>query len=620
MKCMFTFIALLCIYSSYSQTKLWDGGGGDSLWSTAANWVDNTVPNTNNAVLLDNSIVAGNYVVKLPAGNTSVAIKSITLSPSAGNSIRLIIPSTNTATPALTASGPGYGILINDGGIFQNSSGLTSGISLVVTDSIRINNGGRYIHNTRTMHTPNIVQVLSKASGTEGGTFEFDIPSGTGTLSMSNRVYGNLILSSTAAGGSRTYTCSGSNPLTVNGNLIINAGVTLSVDLATINGNIIVKGDLIQNGGTLNLAAGAGNTTILKVSGHITQLAAGQITESNTGLPAIELNGIVTQKISLAGTILNDVGFILNNTAGATLLSPLSLPYKLILQKGQLTTTTANLLTLQSSCMLQADSLSNSFINGPLRKEGLFSTNQFLFPVGKNNMHRWLELKDATGNFTVEYHREIPPYNYAVTFGISHISGLEYWTIKADASPVASAVVKLSFDNLNSGGVTDLSKLLVAKLNGEVWINLGGVNQTGIAATNGSVTTSSAITNFNSTNGDFFTLASNISQANPLPLIDSVRIPGQTAQRDVLFTKLLYAAPSIVTGNIIMLAVVSAKEEQIKIVITNYAGQTAGVQNFFLNKGGNKLTINISELPSGIFQITGYTATGATNTIRCIKQ
>ncbi|HJU45249.1 MAG TPA: hypothetical protein VJ647_00635, partial [Chitinophagaceae bacterium] len=543
MKCIFTFIALLCILFSYSQTKLWDGGGGsDNSWTNRFNWVGDIAPGSTDDILLDNSVISGSYTVTLPV--ISVTVKRLTITPSGENTIRLVIPTANTATPAFTASGPGYGILINRGGIFQNSSGLASGTSLVIiADSMRISNGGRYIHNTRSVHA-NIIQALSKAQGTENGTVEFDIPSGAGTLSMSNRTYGNLVLSSTAAGGARTYVASGSNSLTINGNMTINAGVTLSVDLSTVNGNIIVKGDLIQNGGTLNLAAGAGNVTILKVAGNITQATAGQITESNTGIPAIELNGVSTQNISLAGSITNDVGFIVNNPSGATLLSPLSLPYKLILQRGQLSTFSANLLTLQSTCTIQADSLSASFVNGPLRKEGLSSTSRFLFPVGKNNMHRWLELKNATGIFTVEYHRETPPYNYAVRSEIDHISGLEYWTVKADVSPAPSAIVKLSFD-ANSGGITDLSKLLVTRLSGEIWTSLGNVTTMGTAGTNGSATITIPISNFNAT-GDFFTLATDVSYANPLPLIDSVRIPQQAAQRNVLLTKLASIAPSII--------------------------------------------------------------------------
>jgi hypothetical protein len=39
--------------------------------------------------------------------------------------------------------------------------------------------------------------------------------------------------------------------------------------------------------------------------------------------------------------------------------------------------------------------------------------------------------------------------------GIDHLSKIEYWAIESPAP--ASAKVELSFDNVNSGGVTDLS-------------------------------------------------------------------------------------------------------------------------------------------------------------------
>lgn len=622
MKCtlILTGIAMLCCLRSLNaQTKFWDGGGGDDKWSTPANWSGNSVPGIADDVLLDNSLIVGSYIVTLPA--TPVTIKRLTLTPSAGNTIRLVIPSSNMATPALTASGPGYGILINNGGIFQHSSGLTSGTSLIIADSIRINNGGRYIHNTRTAHAANIVQLLSKASGTENGTFEFDIPSGTGTLSMSNRVYGNLVLSSSAAGGARTYTCSGSNTLTINGDLIINAGVTLSVDLATANGNIIVKGNLVQNGGTLNLASGAGNSTILKIAGDISQTASGQITESNTGSPSVELNGTAVQNISLAGTIINDVSVVMNNPAGAVLLSPLSLPYKLVLQKGELFTSATSLLTLQNACTLQADSLSGSFINGPLKKTGLSSANRFLFPVGKNNMHRWLELKNATGNFTVEYNR-VNPYSlsYSLSPDLHHISGLEYWTVKADASPVASAIVKLSFDNMHSGGITDLSRLMIARLNEEMWTSLGSVVTTGTAGTNGSITATAAVTNFSTINSDLFTLATDISSANPLPLEDVATLPVQPAPHNALFTKLISVAPSVVTGTTTLLTVLSEKYQQLRIVVANYLGQPVRTQMIELKTGNNKIPLDVSTLSGGTYYITGYTFKSATNTLRCIKQ
>lgn len=612
--------AFYCIQSN-AQVKLWDGEGRDSLWSTAANWVDNIVPSSTDHVVLDNSNHSGNYVVKLPSGATTVTVKTIRIAPVMGDTIQLIIPSTNQAAPALAVSGPGYGIAINKGGIFQNSSGLANGISLVIADSIQINNGGRYIHNTRTVHATNIVQLLSRAPGTESGTFEFDIPSGGGTLSMSNRVYGNLVLSATAAGGARTYTASGSNTLTVNGNLIVQSGVTLSLDLASANGNVIIKGNL-QNAGTINLASGAGDNSILKIAGHITQTTTGTLTESNTGLPSIELNGTIRQNISIAGSITNSIAFILNNPAGALLQQPLSLPYKLILHSGQLTTSSTNLLTLQNNCTVQADSLSSlSFINGPVKKIGLSSASRFLFPVGKDNMHRWLELKNATGNFTAEYQRASPYLLSPFTMPpIDHTSQLEYWTIKADPSPTASAIVSLSFDYRSSGGVTNLSKLLIARLNEGMWASPGTVATTGTATTNGSITANTIITDFDSIHGDLFTLATDISQANPLPLIDAIAAPRQAAQRNVLFTKLVSVAPSLIIGNTTLLTVLAVKEEQIRIVVTNQLGQPMKMQIFFLNKGSNKLALDISGLPFGIYHITGYMPAGRTNTIRCIKQ
>ena len=147
---------------------------------------------------------------------------------------------------------------------------------------------------------------------------------------------------------------------------------------------MLVKGDLNKNGGSLNLASGAGNTTVMKVAGDVNQSPTAQVTESNTGFPCIELNGTATQHISMAGSIINSVTFRVNNVAGVILQSPLSLPYKLDLEKGSITTTSANLLTLQPGCTIQADSnASGSFVNGPLRKEGLSGAAYFLFPVGK---------------------------------------------------------------------------------------------------------------------------------------------------------------------------------------------------------------------------------------------
>jgi len=507
---------MVCKNSS-AIIKIWTGAAADGQWSTPANWNLGAIPLPGDDVLLDNEIITVNYAITLP--NSAVVIKTITITPDAGRIIQLILPSSNIVEPALTATGPGYGLLINNGGVFQNASGMASGESMNIADSIRINNGGKYIHHTRVSHANNIVRILSAAAGTENGIFEFDVPRASYTVSVSNRTYGTIVFSAAAAGGAVTYTCTGSNTFNVNGNMQINTGVNLSIDLAGANGNIIVHGDYIQNGGVFNIASGAGNSTIARIQGNLVQSATGQITETNTGLPVIELNGLTTQFISLAGTITNSVSFRMNNQQGAILLSPIKLPYKLELLRGKVTSSSVNLLTLQSNCTITVDSTiaNTSFVDGPLRKEGLSATQFFLFPVGKNNSMRWVELKNVSGNFVVEYEKN-DPVSLSSTYGvgISHISSLEYWTINADAGPVPAGNVELSFAVPGSGGITDLAYLNVASLSAGTWTDAGHAGTTGTFNSAGSVI-SNMVNNFSASG--YFTLASTADLQNPLPLV-----------------------------------------------------------------------------------------------------
>ncbi len=517
-KFMFILVAQFLFSSnSFANIKKWAGAGGDGLWSDAANWADNIVPSATDDVLLDNSLFPAAYTITLP--DTAVVIRTLTISPGVSKTIQLTLPPSNIVEPAFSAMGPGYGVVLNNGSIFLNASGLTSGESLVIMDSFKINNGGRYIHHTKASHANNISRILSSAEGTEKGIFEFDVPRASYTVSVSNRIYGSMVFSSTAAGGTIAYTCNGTNPLTVNGDFQINTGVNFSTDLRSANGNIIIKGNYIQTGGIFNIASGAGNTTNVSIRGDLLQSSAGLITETNTGFPFIELNGSSPQIISLAGSITNDIDFRMNNSSGAMLSAPLRLPYKLELIKGKIITSATNLLTLGPNGTLTVDSTTSntSFIDGPFRKEGLNATPSFLFPVGKSDRIRWLELKNVTGNFSVEYIKSDPrSLGNVYGAGIDHISSVEYWDVDADANPVPSANVELSFVVPYSGRVTDLNYLNIASLSSGIWDDAGHTAVTGAFNTAGSIVGN----NFGDfANAHFFTLASTANLENPLPLI-----------------------------------------------------------------------------------------------------
>lgn len=503
-----TLIIFSSVFTVNAQMR-WDGGGGDAQWMNAANWTGDSLPGFSDDVLFDNNFVAGNYFIALPSGMQAVSVRSVNIQPANGSTIELILPASSMAAPALVISGPGYGLNIGNGGIFRNASGISSGQSLQVSDSLRVNNGGRYIHQNRGSHATGIAQILSRAPGTERGEIEFDVPGTTGyVISASNRVYGTLILSANAAGIGRTYSSTGSNDFYVRGDLRLNAGVSYNLNLA---GNVLIDGNLVHNGQSLNISSG-GDNTVMKLKGDI-QLA-GTITETSSGFPVIELCGITQQMISATGNILNNVSLRMNNAAGAVLQSPISLPWKLELVNGRIMSTAANLLTLLPASELVADSLSNnSFIQGPLRKEGLSSTAHYLFPVGKDIYMRWIALKNANGNFTVEYFKSDPRQIIdSCGAGIDHISKMEYWTIESDA---ATASPELSFTDPNSGGVTDLSTLRVARLENNIWTDGGNIAVTGSAGGKGSVTGN--LISFD-TSKKYFTLAGSDASNNPLPV------------------------------------------------------------------------------------------------------
>lgn len=146
----------------YGQ-KRWDGEGNDGFWQNPINWVGNQLPLAGEDVVFDNSVSAGDYVVSLGPGTAAATIRSVSIIPAAGRVIRLIIPADNTAVPAISCAAAPYGLTIGHGGILVNASGAAVGTTLVVADSFRIQNGGKYMHATARGHA-DLVRVLSPSS------------------------------------------------------------------------------------------------------------------------------------------------------------------------------------------------------------------------------------------------------------------------------------------------------------------------------------------------------------------------------------------------------------------------------------------------------------------------
>ncbi len=524
------FFILLLPNGIWAETITWTGSGGDGFWSNPLNWSGAVLPGASDDVILDNSVIPLPFQVVLP--DVAVTIKTLHIQPSAGRNIELVLPASNKVTNGFTVTGPGYGIQLDAGAIFRNASGIASGESLSIADSLIIYDGARYIHQTRASHANNILRILSTAPGTEMGIFDFDVPRASYTISVSNRVYGCLELHATALGSAVNYTCSGANPLLVRGNLRIGVNVSMSMNLSGVNGNMQVFGDFIQEGGLLNLAAGTGSQTVLRIKGNVLQLPSALITETGDGNPYLELNGIRQQEINMAGEIQNQVGFRINNPAGGLLRLPLQLPWILNLADGALVSTATTMLTLDTSCQVFVDSSrqTGTYIDGPLCKLGLKADDHFLFPVGKSDNLRWLALTAAVGDFTVEYHRSDPTIlGTNLAPGLDHISKLEYWTVQEASQENVDAKIELSFASAQCGGVTDPQYLNVAMFNNTQWENAGHSAITGNAI-QGSV--SSGPLNLGAV---VYTLASTANLENPLPLT-SINLKIREISDETLFS------------------------------------------------------------------------------------
>lgn len=243
----FTLVAL----SVWAQSqKTWTGLAGDNLWSTAGNWNPVGTPGSTDDVILDNSNVFTSFLVELPSGNITVSVNSLVIAPASGNTITLLLPNTNTAVNGFIATGAGDAVVLNSGAIFKNSSGsLSAGspVTVTATNTFRINNGGRYIHNTGRSATDYLISRLSTAVGTEKGVFEFDIPvAGSSAISLQNRIFGSLEFNGASLGGAiKTYSASGtSGDLVVRGDLIIHQKARFQ---PTLTHNILVAGDFVVN-------------------------------------------------------------------------------------------------------------------------------------------------------------------------------------------------------------------------------------------------------------------------------------------------------------------------------------------------------------------------------------
>ncbi|WP_162303486.1 IPT/TIG domain-containing protein [Hymenobacter sediminis] len=357
----------------------WDGGAGTSSWFDARNWDTDAVPTTTDDVLLDHATVAGRYTVVLDAGGAvapavtpTAEVRSLTINPAAGDSILVEISALNTATTPLRLNRTGAvetALAIYNKGVLTNGSDAGSIDALGTASTFYLYNGGTYRHYTDRPHV-GLLENIAAVAGTEAGNWEFRAKNQTSsTPSIAGRTYPNLIFRNRLGQPFTNYTGSGSNPLTVRGNLIIGPAAIFN---ASTTSEVRVAGDIVVQGSFRFVPQTPGSTTVRMV-----------------------LNGTRPQRISgvawgstvpttpTGGYLAADVPLQINNTSpeGVTLATPVTVNNVLQLTAGRLNTDAINILTLLNQPSGGSD---NSFVNGPVARAASGAAT-LTFPLGRTD-------------------------------------------------------------------------------------------------------------------------------------------------------------------------------------------------------------------------------------------
>ncbi len=212
-------------------TKKWDGGGNNKLWSNNKNWAPNGVPDQQDSVILDHSFISSAYKV-IVDGSQTHTMGSLNIDPGVGDSITVKIPQSNGLNKAIAINNPSAPITINDKAKLVNASNYSGSSVLNFKDSLKIKNGGTYIHQTTSDHN-NLVNRLSQKHTNKLGNLVFDVPAQKYTIDVSGATFGNLSITAeeqAKANQSAKYEVSGNKNVVIQGNLRVNSHAKLGLN------------------------------------------------------------------------------------------------------------------------------------------------------------------------------------------------------------------------------------------------------------------------------------------------------------------------------------------------------------------------------------------------------
>jgi Secretion system C-terminal sorting domain len=459
---------------TFSATKTWIGADGD-LWGDAAKWNPAGIPGTLDDVVIDgfSGTIVINVNVQINTFNvingsnvafTSTATRNFVIATGATAFSSISSNSTLTVGDNLgsinfvTEQVNGADLNIDGSLIFTGSgSGGNNRLScdggtIIVNGILRYTGGG---------NTTVGFSLFSPAMLKFSANSLFEMAKNGGSVPNATYDAASLVK---ITGTTTTGPSFSSTP--VYGNIEWNAPGQTAASIVNIN-LTCNNFDLVNTGGqSINLSSG-GTNYVLKVNGNFTSLAntvldlssnfasnpvlrvlgsiniGGTVTEGGSGGATIELNGSGNQDISVSGSITNNVDFKMNNPAGATLQTALSLPDVLDLSSGNIATGTFDLTLNNSAPGSIINNSASSYVvtdgAGALIRSIAGATNTYDFPVGTSSNYNLATVSftaaPAAGTLSARFIAADPgsgglPYTDAGANGIlNSVCPQGYWRI-----------------------------------------------------------------------------------------------------------------------------------------------------------------------------------------------
>ena len=430
-------------------------GNINTDFGTAANWQGNIVPTigediifdpspTNNCLLDrdftvgtiyntsdkdfivgDNSFEITNAIDFSGTGNI-LANSSLSKIIFSGTSSQLI-PSSHMENQTIT------NLEIN------NIAGVTLAGSLAVTKELKLSDGNLSI-------LSNTLEVQGSLNYING-----DLVGGNNSNLIIHECETNIYLQAVTV---NNLNLNSSNGLSLSGDITINGSLQLEIGTLSINSHKLTIGGIIE-----------------RTSGVISA-------ESNFDL--IEFANSLDFSIPL-GCFSGEVNSIRINGAGITLSENLTITKSLEFISGNISTGN-NVVVFTENCIPVTGAGPYKCINGYCRKIG---NTSFEFPVGTDIFYAPISISDAQGGgnssdyFTASYHHQMPHELYDSTQyeeEIIKISEKEFWILNRFGTN--NVTVTLSWD-YQSGLITSLPDLTVARWDGSMWNDEGNVITTG---------------------------------------------------------------------------------------------------------------------------------------------